>query len=102
MMLKEPTDLPLKHKNIDGLSFKVGLRCNTAKQRHKSFSLRSPFVDIWSLSCAQLFMTPETLALKAPLSMGFSRQEFWSGLPFPSPGDLPGPEIESMSPARAG
>ena len=99
MMLKEPTDLPLKHKNIDGLSFKVGLRCNTAKQRHKSFSLRSPFVDIWSLSCAQLFMTPETLALKAPLSMGFPRQECQSELPFPSPGDLPDPGIESRPPA---
>ena len=35
----------------------------------------------------------------APLSMGFSRQEYWSGLPFPSPGDLPDPGIEPMSPA---
>ena len=101
-MLREPTDLPLKHKNIDGLSFKVGLRCNTAKQRHKSFSLHSPFVVIWSLSHAQLFMTPETVALQAPLSMGFPRQECQSVLPFPSPRDLPGPEIESMSPALAG
>ena len=44
---------------------------------------------------------PCTVAHQAPLSMGFSRQEHWSGLPFPSPGDLPGPGIESTSPALA-
>ena len=43
-------------------------------------------------------MTPWTLAYQAPLSMGFSRQEYWSGLPFPSPRDLPDPGIEPMSP----
>ena len=40
---------------------------------------------------------PETVAHQAPLSMGFSRQQYWSGLPFPSPGDLPDPEIEPRS-----
>ena len=54
-----------------------------------------------SLSCAQLFATPWTVACPAPLSMGFSRQEYWSGLPFPPPGDLPHPGIESASPALA-
>ena len=44
-------------------------------------------------------MTPWTVAHQAPLSMGFSRQEYWSGLPFPSPGDLPYPAIEPRSPA---
>ena len=44
-------------------------------------------------------MTPWTVAHQAPLSMGFSRQEYWSGLPFPSPGDLPNPAIEPRSPA---
>ena len=44
-------------------------------------------------------MTPWTVAGQAPLSMGFSRQEYWSGLPFPSPGDLPNPGIEPWSPA---
>ena len=39
-------------------------------------------------------VTPWTVGRQAPLSMGFSRQEFWSGLPFPTPGDLPNPEIE--------
>ena len=41
-----------------------------------------------------LFVTPWTVARQAPLSMEFSRQEYWSGLPFPSPGDLPDPGIE--------
>ena len=52
-----------------------------------------------SLSCIQLCVTPWTVAHQAPLSMGFSRQEYWSGLPFPSPGDLPNPGIEPGSPA---
>ena len=43
-------------------------------------------------------MIPQTVACQAPLSMGFSRQEYWSGLPFPSPEDLPDPGIESGSP----
>ena len=43
-----------------------------------------------------------TVARQAPLSMGFSRQEHWSGLPFPSPGDPPDPEMEPVSPALAG
>ena len=50
-------------------------------------------------SCARLFVTPWTAAHQAPLSMGFSRQEYWSGLPFPSPGDLPDPGIKLGSPA---
>ena len=52
-----------------------------------------------SLSRVQLFGTPWTVARQAPLSMGFSRQEYWSGLPFPSPGDLSGTGIEPRSPA---
>ena len=45
------------------------------------------------------FATPWTVAYQASLSMGFSRQEYWSGLPFPSPGDLPNPGIKPGSPA---
>ena len=52
-----------------------------------------------SLSHVQLFATLWTVARQAPLSMGFSRQECWSGLPFPSPGDLPDPGIEPGSSA---
>ena len=49
-------------------------------------------------SCPTL-ATPWTVTRQAPLSMGFSRQEYWSELPFPSPGDLPNPGIEPRSPA---
>ena len=56
-------------------------------------------VKVKSLSCVWLFATPWTVAYQALPSMGFSRQEHWSGLPFPSPGDLPDPGIEPESPA---
>ena len=52
-----------------------------------------------SLSCVWLFVPPWTVTHQSPLSMGFSRQEHWSGLPFPSPGDLPHPGIKPRSPA---
>ena len=55
-------------------------------------------VKVKSLSCVRLFVTPWTVAYQAPLSMGFSRQEYWSGLPFPSPGHLPNPGIKPGSP----
>ena len=51
-----------------------------------------------SFSHVQLFGNSWTIAYQAPLSMEFSRQEYWSGLPFPSPGDLPDPGIELRSP----
>ena len=56
-------------------------------------------VVVQSPSPVQLFATPWTVAYQASLSMGFSRQEYWSGLPFPSPGDLPNPGIKPGSPA---
>ena len=45
------------------------------------------------------FVTPQTIARQAPLSMGFLRQKYWNGLPFPSPGDLPDPVIEPIFPS---
>ena len=54
------------------------------------------------LSCILLFGTPWTVAHQAPLSMGFSRQEYCSGLPFPSAGDLPNPGIKHASLATPG
>ena len=48
-------------------------------------------------SCVRLFATPWTVAQQAPVSMGFSKQEYWSGLPFSTPGDLPEPGIETTS-----
>ena len=56
----------------------------------------------WVLSHVRRFPTPRTIARQAPLSMGFSRQEYWSRLPFPPPGNLPDPGIEPASPALAG
>ena len=52
-----------------------------------------------SLSCARLFPIPWAVVYQAPPSMGFSGQEYWNGLPFHSPGDLPDPGIEPRSPA---
>ena len=54
-------------------------------------------VKVKSLSRVRLFATPWTVARQVPLSMGFSRQEYWSRLPFPSPEDLPEPGIEPGS-----
>ena len=56
-------------------------------------------VKVKSLSHVRPFATPRTVAHQAPPSMGFSRQEYWSGLPFPSSGDLPDPGNEPRSPA---
>ena len=56
-------------------------------------------VKVKSLSRVWLFVTPQTVTYQAPLSTWFSRQDYWSGLPFPSPGDLPVPGIEPRSPA---
>ena len=68
------------------------------KNQHPRYML----VRAQSLSRVQLFVTQWTVACQAPLSLGFSRQEYWSGLPFPPPGDLPYPETEPVSPALAG
>ena len=54
--------------------------------------------EVKLFSRVQLFVIPWTIAYQAPLSLGFSRQEYWSGLPFPSPGDLPNRGIEPGSP----
>ena len=55
-------------------------------------------MKVKSLSHVQLFATPWTVVYQSSQSMGFSRQEYWTGLPFPSPGDLPNPGIEPGSP----
>ena len=71
-----------------------------------TYTVVRPFIHItlckvkWKfLSHVQLFATPWTIARQAPPSMGFSRKKYWSGLPFPSPGILPDPEVEPGSPA---
>ena len=68
---------------------------HTEKWGSQSFALTAETCPVW------LFVTPWTAAHQASLSMGFSRREFWSGLPFPAPGDLPYPGIEPASLASA-
>ena len=63
----------------------------------QGFSMKIAAVSV--LSHVQFFAIPWTVARQTPLSMGFPRQEYWSGLPFPSPGDLPDPGIKPVSPA---
>ena len=100
-------------KNLCSLQFHMNFRMNlfihTKRQLRFWKELCWIYRSIWrlllvhlsevkSLSHIRLFATPWTVAHQAPLSMGFSRQEYWSGLPFPSPGDLPNPGIEPRSP----
>ena len=72
-------------------------KMNQRFQLHQHFQSKVK-VKVKSLSRVRLFATPWTVAYQAPLSMGFSRQWSWSGLPFPSPGDFPNPEIKPGSP----
>ena len=71
----------------------------TAEIFYLTYFLRNVVVKVKSLSLVRLFATPWTVSYQAPPSMGFSRQEHWSGLPLPSPGDLPNPGIKPGSPA---
>ena len=73
-------------------------KCKPSDQFHAFRLMLKVKVKVKSLSRVQLFATPRTVAYQASPSMGFSRQEYWSGLPFPSP-DLPDPGIEPRSPA---
>ena len=84
-LLTRKSDLKWTHYDLENLSHEEGL-----------FFL---VVNAQSLSYVQIFATPWTIAHKAPLSMEFSRQEYWSGLSFPFPGDPPNPGIEPRSPA---
>ena len=68
----------------------------------QKFQTNTKTFCVWSrFGPVQLFAAPWTVAHQAPLSMGFPRQEYWSGMPFPSPGDLPNPGIKPTSPALA-
>ena len=72
-----------------------GCHCSMEYPRHSVLDNS----EVKWLSHVWFFATPWTVAKQAPLSTGFSRQEYWSGLPFPSPGDLPNPGIKPRSPA---
>ena len=80
--------MAVKQKEELNLSFK--LRASVLAQLVKTLPTMQEKVKVKSLSPVRLFATPWTVAYQAPPSMGFSRQEYWSGLPFSSPGDLAG------------
>ena len=89
------------HCPDSGPSGKALKRREGASLAGPSWALSMTYGSI-SVSCSiifQLFATPWTVAHQAPLSKGFSRQEYWSCLPFPSPGDLPDPGTKPGSPA---
>ena len=97
-------------KNVSMIN--VYPKLNVEKRFGDDEEIRSLFfcfsLSIFSVICVVLhplnhkhFETPWTVACQAPLSMDFSRQECWSGLPFPSPGDFPRQGIEPSSPALA-
>ena len=111
--LRYADDTILRAKSEENLmkvkeeSEKVGLKLKSQKTKiiasgpitswqinGKTVKKKKKKVKVKSLSSVRLFAAPWTIAYQAPPSMGFSRQEYWSGLPFPSPGDLPDPGIE--------
>ena len=77
----------------------LGTGASLVAPRVKNLTAVRKKVKVKSLNRVGLFVIPWTVACQAPPSMGFSRQEYWSGLPFPSPGDLPDPGIEPRCPA---
>ena len=96
-------DLLLRRKamtNLDSLLKRKDFANKGPSSQSYGFSRSHVWIWKWkSLSCVPLFVTRWTVAHQAPPSMGFFRQEYWSGLPFPSPGDLSDPGIEPRSPA---
>ena len=87
------------------MSNSVGCRIQQATLLYFLYSCHIMLLLLNHFSCVQLFVTPWTVAHQAPLFIGFSRQEYWSGLPCPPPGDRPDPGIgpaSLMSPALAG
>ena len=99
----------LKHSLLKVIIINTGLHLPVLTWKPKWIMTNAPQLvlpyygksesEVKLLSCVWLFVTLWTVAHQAPPSMGFSRQEYWSGLPFPSPGDLPDPGIEPRSPA---
>ena len=79
-------------------SRQLHLEVDRAHSSYMSWSHLHTYIHIIAKLCLTL-ATPWTVSYQAPLSMGFSGQEYWNGLPFPSPGDLPDPAIEPGSPA---
>ena len=81
---------------------RLSITQHKAKRIYLFKALDTAAAAVQLISHVRLFATSWTVACQVPLFMGFSRCEYWSGLPFPSPGDLPDPGIEPRSPALAG
>ena len=95
-------DLDLVHDqgwNLGPLHWKRGVLTTGEPEKSPALVFKSTLFVLSLFSHVLLFVTPWTVAHQAPLSMGFSRQEHWSGLPFPPPGDLPDPGIQPTSSA---
>ena len=90
-----PKRASYNHKTFAHKTFPVILSCVFTSAFKKQ-------MEVCVLSHVQHFATPWTVAHQVPLSIGFPRQEYWSGLPFPPPGHLPAPGIKPASPALAG
>ena len=90
------------HQEDEGPAY-LALKASRAHLQDNQMTLKNRDstlkVKVLVTSCARLFATPQTVAHQGPVSMEFSRQEYWSGLPCPLPGDLPDPGIEPASPA---
>ena len=87
------------------LLYALSVNAKSKFRRHEERHWSENRMCICALSHVRLFVTPWTVAHQAPLSTEFSRQEYWSGLPFPTPEDLPKPGIKPVSlasPALAG
>ena len=98
----EEYTFPSVHGPFSRIDHNLGHKSNLSKFKKIEmisdiFSDHNTMSEVKSLSRVQLFATPWTVVYQASLSMGFSRHEYWSGLPCPSPGDLPDPGIKPRS-----
>ena len=83
--------------NLKVTWFIINEQWRSVNWRNKWLKIQKVYSSLVAKSCSTL-TTPRTIACQAPLSMGFPRREYWSGLPFPSPGELPDPGIKPGSP----
>ena len=85
--------------NVENSAVAIGLEKVSFHSNSEERQCRRMFMKVKLLSRVRLFETPWTVAHQGPPPVGFSRQQYWRGLPFPSPGDLPNLGIEPGSPA---
>ena len=98
MLLVGEGDTPKWHSDTRKVGPFVPYSSRCGKLSFRATRVEPGLLLLCMLNRARLFETPGTIASQAPLSVGFSRQEYWSGLPFSPPGDLPNPGMEPVSP----